>query len=65
MTKVKEMDPNPLLCSENALLAERSFMNEHDKTSVDNGHNVEWTEKMATNMLPSQGVYSQVVIFRL
>ncbi|XP_042948758.1 serine/threonine protein phosphatase 2A 55 kDa regulatory subunit B beta isoform-like isoform X1 [Carya illinoinensis] len=58
--KVKEMDPNPLLCSENALLAERSFMNEHDKTSVDNGHNVEWTEKMATNMLPSQGVYSKI-----
>ncbi|KAB1200930.1 Serine/threonine protein phosphatase 2A 55 kDa regulatory subunit B beta isoform [Morella rubra] len=53
------MDPNPLVCSENALLAERSFMSGQDKPSVENGYHLEWTEKIAANIQPSQGVHSK------
>lgn len=60
--KIKEMDPNPLVCSENALLAERSFMSGQDKPSVENGYHLEWTEKIAANIQPSQGVHSKVMV---
>jgi serine/threonine-protein phosphatase 2A regulatory subunit B len=60
--KVKEIDHNPLVCSENALLAERSFMSGQDKPSVDNGYHLERTEKMAANTLPFQEVHPKVGI---
>ncbi|OVA20756.1 Protein phosphatase 2A [Macleaya cordata] len=51
--KVKEMDQNPSLCLENALLAEKSFMMDQHKTSVPNGYRLEWTNKVAKNMSPA------------
>jgi serine/threonine-protein phosphatase 2A regulatory subunit B len=60
--KVKEMDPNPPVCTENALLAERSFISGQYNSSIDNGYHLEWTEKMATNTFPSQEVHSKVGI---
>uniref|UniRef100_A0A2N9IZ35 Serine/threonine-protein phosphatase 2A 55 kDa regulatory subunit B n=1 Tax=Fagus sylvatica TaxID=28930 RepID=A0A2N9IZ35_FAGSY len=58
--KVKEMDPNPPVCTENALLAERSFISGQYNSSIDNGYHLEWTEKMATNTFPSQEVHSKI-----
>lgn len=54
MKKVKEMEPNSNVCSENDLLAERSFMSELDKPSIANGYHLEWTEKTVKHVLPSQ-----------
>lgn len=51
--KVKEMDFNPFVCPENALLAERSYVSGQHKPSFGNGYFLEWTEKMANNTLPS------------
>lgn len=59
--KVKEVDHHPLVCSENALLAERSFMSGQGKQSINNGHHLEWTETMAANMLPFQEVHSKII----
>ncbi|KAK6920675.1 WD40 repeat [Dillenia turbinata] len=52
--KVKEMDPNPFVSSENSLLAERSFVNEQQVPSVPNGYRLEWTEKVAKSWTLSQ-----------
>ncbi|XP_077253585.1 serine/threonine protein phosphatase 2A 55 kDa regulatory subunit B beta isoform-like isoform X2 [Tasmannia lanceolata] len=51
--KVKEMDPNPSVCVENALLAEKSFIAGQNEPSVPNGHRLEWTNKMPKSILPS------------
>ncbi|XP_048229240.1 serine/threonine protein phosphatase 2A 55 kDa regulatory subunit B beta isoform isoform X2 [Ricinus communis] len=40
--KVKEIDPTSIVCSESALLAERSFIREQGKPS--NGYHLGWTE---------------------
>ncbi|KAL4634061.1 hypothetical protein ACB092_04G170200 [Castanea dentata] len=58
--KVKEMNPNPPVCSENALLAERSFISGQDNPSFGNGYLLEWTEKMGSNTFPSQEVHSKI-----
>lgn len=50
------MDPDPHVSSENALLAERSFLSEADKTSITNGYHPEWADKL----LSSQGYCSGV-----
>ncbi|PKI37913.1 serine/threonine protein phosphatase 2A 55 kDa regulatory subunit B beta isoform-like [Punica granatum] len=54
LKKVKEMDADPHISSENALLAERSFVSETDKTSDANGYHLEWTNKVAKQSLSSQ-----------
>ncbi|EXC26105.1 Serine/threonine protein phosphatase 2A 55 kDa regulatory subunit B beta isoform [Morus notabilis] len=58
--KVKDMDPYPLVSSENVLLAESSFMTEQDKPSVSNGYHPERMEKMAKSMSPSQDRYVEI-----
>lgn len=47
--KVKEVDPNPFVCSENALLAERSFSSGQHTPAVANGYHTEWRENMTKN----------------
>ncbi|KAF3437006.1 hypothetical protein FNV43_RR19759 [Rhamnella rubrinervis] len=58
--KVKEMDPYPFVNSENALLAERSFMTEEVKLSAANGNRPEWMEKMTRSMSPSYDTHSEI-----
>ena len=60
MKKIKEMDPYPFVSSENALLAESSFMTEMDKPSVSNGYHPERMENMAKRMSPSQDRHAEV-----
>jgi len=55
---VKEMAPP--LCSENMLLAERSFVPGLETTSAANGYRLEWIEKTPKNHLPPQDVDSEV-----
>ena len=62
MKKVKEVNINPFVRTENALLAERSFVSGH-KPSVGNGYCLEWTEKMANNTSPSHDGHAKVGIF--
>ncbi|CAL5361990.1 unnamed protein product [Camellia sinensis] len=50
--KVKEMDFNPFVCPENALLA-ASYVSGQHKPSFGNGYFLEWTEKMTNNTSPS------------
>lgn len=64
MKKVKEMDPYPFVNSENALLAESSFMTEEVKLSASNGYHPEWTEKMARSMPLSHDRHSEVGTYR-
>lgn len=59
--KVKELNPNPFVHSENVLLAESSFVSGQDKPSVANGYALEWTEKI-DNMSPSQDTHAKVGI---
>ncbi|KAF8390452.1 hypothetical protein HHK36_024978 [Tetracentron sinense] len=51
--KVKEMDLNPFVCSENVLLSEKSFMTGQQQQSVANGYRLEWRNKMTKDMSPS------------
>ncbi|KAK2981181.1 hypothetical protein RJ640_000163 [Escallonia rubra] len=51
--QVKEMNLNPSVYSENALLAERSFVRGEHKSSFGNGNYLEWKEKTENRMLPS------------
>lgn len=55
---VKEMAPP--LCSENMLLAERSFVPGLETTSAANGYRLEWIEKTPQNHLPPQDVDSEI-----
>ncbi|KDO69586.1 hypothetical protein CISIN_1g010801mg [Citrus sinensis] len=48
--KIKEMDHFPFVSSENTLLAEKNFMNEHNPPSFAHGYHLEWTENMATKI---------------
>ncbi|KAL6007071.1 hypothetical protein ACLOJK_032567 [Asimina triloba] len=52
--KAKEMDPNPFVYSENALLSEISFMSEGNEASVPNGYRLEWTNKVLKKDGPLQ-----------
>ncbi|KAK1325503.1 Serine/threonine protein phosphatase 2A 55 kDa regulatory subunit B beta isoform [Acorus calamus] len=53
---VKEMELNPYVCSENALLAEKSFTTEENGSTVPNGYRLEWTNGKPNNKSPgSQG----------
>uniref|UniRef100_A0A5B7CAD2 Serine/threonine-protein phosphatase 2A 55 kDa regulatory subunit B n=1 Tax=Davidia involucrata TaxID=16924 RepID=A0A5B7CAD2_DAVIN len=58
--KVKEMDLNPIVCSENALLAERSFISGQNKPSFANGNCLEWTDKMANSTLASHEGHTKI-----
>lgn len=51
--KVKEMKPNPSPCSENAILAERSFVDAQNDSSFSNGYHQEWKTKLPENSPPS------------
>ncbi|KAI3686436.1 hypothetical protein L1987_80112 [Smallanthus sonchifolius] len=53
--KVKEMDLNPLVSSESSLLSESSFVRGEPKSSVSNGHLLEWIDNKGTNISPSNG----------
>ncbi|KAK8536995.1 hypothetical protein V6N13_041946 [Hibiscus sabdariffa] len=57
--KAREMDfPHQFLSSENALLAEKSFLNVQDIPSVSNGNNLEWEQNVANHTFPSQELHS-------
>ncbi|GFZ17446.1 protein phosphatase 2A, regulatory subunit PR55 [Actinidia rufa] len=60
--KVKEVNVNPFVLAENALLAERNFVSGQHKPSVGNGYCLEWTEKMANNTSPSHDGHAKVAI---
>ncbi|KAJ0751122.1 putative transcription factor WD40-like family [Helianthus annuus] len=49
--KVKEMDLGPYVSSESSLLSESSFV----RSSVSNGHQLEWIDNKGTNIAPSNG----------
>lgn len=56
MKKIKDMDPNQVAYSENALLAERSFESGQHTPTVANGYHLEWRANMAKNTsLPEEG----------
>ena len=64
--KAKEMDPHhQFVSSENALLAERSFMSEQDIPSFVTGNYPEWKEIVANNTFPSQELHSKVCMIGL
>ncbi|KAM7483184.1 hypothetical protein LguiB_007767 [Lonicera macranthoides] len=56
LKEVKEMGLNTIVSSENALLAERSFVSAQRKSSSPNGY----SEKMENSMLPSHVAHSRV-----
>ncbi|KAL4566608.1 hypothetical protein LXL04_030728 [Taraxacum kok-saghyz] len=51
--KVKEMDLTPYVSSESALLSESSFLSHESKSSISNGHRLEWTDNMKPSISPS------------
>ncbi|XP_021912545.1 serine/threonine protein phosphatase 2A 55 kDa regulatory subunit B beta isoform-like isoform X2 [Carica papaya] len=58
MKKIKEMNAHPFVCSENSLLAERSFTSGQDSPSLSNGLPA-WTGT-AKNMFPSQEILNKI-----
>ncbi|KAH8486927.1 hypothetical protein H0E87_025789 [Populus deltoides] len=58
--KVREMEHHSVVCSENDLLGEGSFMSELDKPPTTNGYNVDWAEKIAKDTLSSQEVQTKI-----
>ncbi|XP_061339300.1 serine/threonine protein phosphatase 2A 55 kDa regulatory subunit B beta isoform-like isoform X1 [Gastrolobium bilobum] len=56
--QVKEMAP--ILCSENMLLAERSYICGQETHSAANGYHLEWTEKMPGNLLQPQDIDTKI-----
>lgn len=60
LKKVKIMDLNPLVSSENALLAERSYIDVQNKSSFPIGFCSESGEEMDCNRLPSHVSHSRV-----
>ncbi|KAE8736505.1 Serine/threonine protein phosphatase 2A 55 kDa regulatory subunit B beta isoform [Hibiscus syriacus] len=62
--KAREMDfPRKFVSSENALLAERIFLNEQDIPSVANGNNLEGEENVANNIFSSQELHSKIASY--
>ncbi|KAK4750397.1 hypothetical protein SAY87_003879 [Trapa incisa] len=55
LKKANALCPDPHVSSENALLAERSFVSETEETSITNGYQAESGEKVANQSLSSQG----------
>ncbi|XP_052182229.1 serine/threonine protein phosphatase 2A 55 kDa regulatory subunit B beta isoform-like isoform X2 [Diospyros lotus] len=51
--KVKEMDTNSFVVTENVLLSEKSFVGVQHNPSFNNGYLLEWTGKIANRSLPS------------
>ncbi|KAG6477501.1 serine/threonine protein phosphatase 2A 55 kDa regulatory subunit B beta isoform-like isoform X1 [Zingiber officinale] len=47
--KINEMDSNVHVASENALLSERSFLNDQRKPSIPKGYQLEWNAKRPRN----------------
>ena len=62
MKKVSEMEHHSVVCSENDLLSEGSFMSELDKPPTTNGYNLDWAEKIAKETLSSLEVQTKVCI---
>lgn len=60
--KNKELNTYPNIGSGNALLAERSFLSEHDVQSFINGDHPEWKETASDNVLPHQGISAKIRI---
>ncbi|XAR50203.1 hypothetical protein NMG60_11004465 [Bertholletia excelsa] len=58
--KIKEMNINPVVCPENTLLAERSFVSGQHQQSLNNGLFLEWTERMANSPSQSHEGYAKV-----
>lgn len=58
--KVREMEHHSVVCSENDLLGEGSFMSELDKPPTTNGYNLDWAEKIAKDTLSSQEVQTKI-----
>ncbi|KAI3820749.1 hypothetical protein L1987_08297 [Smallanthus sonchifolius] len=57
--KVKEMDRSPHVSSESSLLSESSFVRGESKSSVSNGHLLEWIDNKGANISPSNVGYGQ------
>ncbi|CAI9283844.1 unnamed protein product [Lactuca saligna] len=55
--KVKEMDLTRSVSSESALLSENSFLSHESKSSVANGHQLEWIDNIKTSVSPSSTGY--------
>lgn len=53
MKKVKEIDLTPYISSENSLLSESSYVSGESKSSVSNGHRLDWIDNMDTSISPS------------
>ncbi|XP_010248550.1 PREDICTED: serine/threonine protein phosphatase 2A 55 kDa regulatory subunit B beta isoform-like isoform X3 [Nelumbo nucifera] len=51
--KVKQMELNPFVCSENSLLSEKSFLIGKHEPSFINGYHLEWKNEMPSNVFPS------------
>ncbi|XP_024442721.1 serine/threonine protein phosphatase 2A 55 kDa regulatory subunit B beta isoform isoform X2 [Populus trichocarpa] len=60
LKKVREMEHHSVVCSENDLLGEGSFMSELDKPPTTNGYNLDWAEKIAKDTLSSQEVQTKI-----
>ncbi|KAJ6688197.1 PROTEIN PHOSPHATASE PP2A REGULATORY SUBUNIT B [Salix koriyanagi] len=54
------MEHHSVVCSENDLLSEGSFMSELDKPPTTNGYNLDWAEKIAKDTLSSQEVQTKI-----
>ncbi|KAL0927967.1 hypothetical protein M5K25_002195 [Dendrobium thyrsiflorum] len=50
--KVKEMDLNSSVCSENTLLAENSFLADQNESCISNGYRLEWLTKRNKSLSP-------------
>ncbi|KAH6809458.1 Protein phosphatase 2A [Perilla frutescens var. frutescens] len=57
--RVKEMDMNQPISSENSLLAEKSFIN-GQKSYFGNGHSLEWTENKGNGVSSNNGIYNKI-----
>ncbi|KAJ8753613.1 hypothetical protein K2173_022854 [Erythroxylum novogranatense] len=60
--KVKEMDLNSVVCSENALLAERSFRSDENKPSIANGYHLERTGKTVEDNVLFTQLHTKVAL---
>lgn len=54
------MDLSPPVSSENSLLSETSFISGEAKSSVSNGHRLDWIANMGTSISPSREGYVNV-----
>ncbi|CAK9137580.1 unnamed protein product [Ilex paraguariensis] len=62
--KVKEVDLNPVVSSENSLLAEKSFVGGQRNPSFANDYSLEWSENIANGTLSSQLGHAKMASIR-